>query len=303
MTTSNLTLFAALEQGAQMLKHAWSGVYFQVPPHAKIDAQVLLAAALNKPASYLFAHAEEMLSQDQQTLFFAFIARRAKHEPVAFILGTKPFFARDFLVTEHTLIPRPETELLVETAIEITTPRTLVVDVGTGSGAIGITLAKEKQVPVIAIDTSQDALDVAKKNAKMLEAEDHVSFLRGNLLLPFFPIFAKWPKHFPIDHLLICANLPYLTTNQWDTLDPNVKHFEPRYALVGGTTGLELYDELLMQIKAKRTTLPPSLTLLCEIDPAQSASLPARIHAHMPHARIEVMRDLARLPRLVRASV
>ncbi|NBS67545.1 peptide chain release factor N(5)-glutamine methyltransferase [bacterium] len=303
MTTNNFTILSALEQGAHTLKRAWEGVYFDSPPNAKFDAQVLLCAILHKPAAYLFAHGGDPLSEEQASVFFAAIERRSKHEPVALITGEKAFFGRDFSVTKDTLIPRPETEVLVETVLPLITPSTIVIDVGTGSGAISITLACETAAPVVATDISQHALEVAKRNALRHGVVDRISFLLGNLLLPFFPALAQWPAHFPVDHLLVCANLPYLTTHQWEALDPNVKNFEPRTALVGGYTGLELYDELLMQIKARRTLLPKNITLACEIDPAQKDKLPQVIHAHFPGAGIVILYDLARLPRLVLATL
>lgn len=299
MTTSNITVLAALEEGAATLKRAWQGVYFDAPPSPKFDAQVLLCAVLGTSSAHLFAHGNDPINDEQYELFRTFIARREKHEPVALILNTKAFFGRDFIVSPDTLIPRPETELLVETVIPVIGEKTLVVDVGTGSGAIGITLAAETSAPVIAIDISQGALEVAQQNASTLGVGDRISFLAGNLLLSFFPVFANWPTNFPVDHLMVCANLPYLTTHQWEALNANVKHFEPKTALVGGYTGLELYDELLMQIKAKRSVLPLKITLACEIDPAQKEKLPKIIHAHFPAAEVTVIDDLARLPRLV----
>ena len=242
MTNNTLTVFSALEQGTQILKRAWEGVHFDAPPNAKFDAQVLLCAALHKSSAYLFAHGEDILSHDVHAAFFAAIHRRALHEPVALILGEKAFFGRDFLVTRDTLIPRPETEVLVETVLPLITPSTVIVDIGTGSGAIGVTLACESSAPVVAIDISEAALTVAKNNARQHSAIERMSFLQGNLLAPFFPVFSQWPAHFPVDHLMVCANLPYLTTHQWEALNPNVKLFEPKSALFGGYSVLELYE-------------------------------------------------------------
>jgi release factor glutamine methyltransferase len=311
MTTSNQSIFSALEEASALLKHAWKGVHFDAPPNPKFDAQVLLSAVLQRPIASLFAHGNDILSDEARETFFGFIERRKAHEPVALILGGKAFFGRDFLVSPHTLIPRPETELLVETALSIlqedamngaSTGHALIVDVGTGSGAIGVTLALESNAPVIAIDASADALDIAKENAQLLGMSERMSFLQGNLLLPFFPVFAKWPATFPVEHLLIAANLPYLTIDQWEALNPNVKNFEPKSALVGGYNGLELYDELFMQLKAKRSALPKRITLLCEIDPAQKERLPRVIRAHFPAAEVGVLNDLAHFARLVVAS-
>lgn len=303
MTTSNITVLAALEEGAATLKRAWQGVHFDAPPSPKFDAQVLLCAVLGTSSAHLFAHANDSITEDQLALFRTLITRREKHEPVALILNTKAFFGRDFAVSSDTLIPRPETELLVETVLPAISDTTLVIDIGTGSGAIGITLAAETSAPVIAIDISQGALAVARQNASRLGVADRISFLAGNLLLPFFPVFANWPAGFPVDHLLVCANLPYLTTHQWEALNANVKNFEPKSALVGGYTGLELYDELLMQIKARRPVLPGKITLACEIDPAQKEKLPKIIRAHFPAANVVVIDDLAHLPRLVIAEM
>lgn len=303
MTTNSLTILQALEAGAGTLKHAWEGVYFDAPPNPKFDAQILLAAALNKPAAYLFAHGSDMLDTDTCERFLGWIERRKQHEPVALILGSKAFFGRDFLVTSHTLIPRPETELLIETALPLITPTTLVLDLGTGSGAIGITLALESTAPVIATDISPEALATAQENARILGATERMSFLRGSLLPPALSALAQIPASFPLDHLLIAANLPYLTTHQWEALNANVKNFEPKTALVGGYNGLELYDELLMQLRAKRTTLPARITVLFEIDPSQHERLPRVIRAHFPAAEVATLADLAHLPRLVVASL
>lgn len=302
MTMNNLTILAALEEASATLKHAWEGVYFDAPPNPKFDAQVLLSAVLQKPAASLFAHGSDVLDAEAQEKFFGFIERRKAHEPVALILGGKAFFGRNFVVSPHTLLPRPETELLVETALPLIDAQTLIVDVGTGSGAIGVTLVLERKAPVIAIDASMNALEVARENAQLLRASERMSFLQGNLLLPFFPVFAKWPATFPVEHLLIAANLPYLTMHQWEALNANVKNFEPKSALVGGYNGLELYDELLMQVKAKRPALPKRITLLCEIDPSQRERLPRVIRAHFPSAEVAVLDDLAHLARLVVAS-
>lgn len=302
MTTNNLTILAALEEGAAILKRTWEGVYFDAPPNPKFDAQILLAAALERPVAYIFAHGGDLLEEHVAARFFDFVERRKRHEPVALILEGKAFYGRDFIVSPHTLIPRPETELLIETALPLIDSHTLIVDVGTGSGAIGITLALETQAPAVGIDVSAPALEIAQKNAQLLHAHERMSFLHGNLLLPFFPVFAKWPAAFPVNHLLIAANLPYLTEHQWEALNANVKNFEPKSALVGGSTGLELYDELLMQIKAKRSALPTRITLLCEIDPSQRERLPKIIRAHFPTAEVATLNDMAHLTRLVVAS-
>lgn len=303
MTTTNNTLLAEIQRGADILKNAWAGVHFDAAPNAKFDAQVLLCAATGYSSAQLFAHGHEPISETASIMYGAYLMRRAIHEPVALIIGKKEFYGRSFQVTRATLIPRPETELMIETALPLIDEDTVVVDVGTGSGAIGVTCALEKKTAIVAIDASEDALEVAKTNAKLLGADEFVAFAAGNLLLPFLKVFPLWPNKEKVKHILIAANLPYLSKNQWEALDPNVKNFEPKSALVGGRDGLELYDELLMQLKAVRTTLPERITLLFEIDSSQKESAPKLISAHFPFANISVTKDLAGLDRLVAASV
>ncbi len=286
-----------------LLKNAWQGVHFDAAPNPKFDAQVLLCAVLGCSSAQLFAHGNDPLTPEKEQLFHSYIERRAKHEPVALIIGKKAFYGRDFLVNASTLIPRPETELIIETSIPLVEEGTVVIDVGTGGGAIAITMARETEAPVVAIDISEDALIVAQINAQTHQVAHRIAFWSGNLLLPFFKAFTSWPDKEEAKHLLLIANLPYLSKNQWEALDPDVKNFEPKTALVGGRSGLELYDELLMQLKSVRPTLPSHITLLFEIDPSQKESAPKLIRAHFPDATIEVKNDLAALPRMILAKL
>lgn len=166
------------------------------------------------------------------------IERRSKNEPIAYIVGTQPFWDLEFFVDSNVLIPRPETEILVEKAIELIKKQglRLVADIGTGSGCIAITLAKHlPQIKVIAIESSPKALEVAKKNAKKYGVEKQIEFIQGNFLEPI--------KGRQVD--LIVSNPPYIPSKDLETLMPDVRDFEPHQALDGGSDGLDFIRKLL----------------------------------------------------------
>lgn len=266
-----------------------------------LDAQVLLSAVINKSKTWLFTHGSDPLTPSQEETFQKLIARRATHEPIAYLLGTKPFYGRHFIVTPDTLIPRPDTELMIDAALAMAkdSPTTVIfADIGTGSGAIAVTLAKETTSVVIATDVSADALVVAKKNATTHSVADRIHFREGNLLLPITedpPI--KSAK------LIICANLPYLSESQWEGLMPDVKQFEPKLALTAGADGLDLYRILLLQLKQYRHKLPNDVTILMEIDPSQSTMLPKLIQKDFPDSTPTIKQDLSGKDRLVLVSL
>ena len=287
-----LTIFEALTWAGEKIKAAEPARVLGAR-NPKLDAQVLLAACLDKPTSYLFAHGEEVLDETVIERFMRLIERRARHEPVAYLLGQKDFYRRTFAVSPATLIPRPDTELLVDLVRQDIGNNTMIVDVGTGSGAIAITLAAETGAEVIATDISAEALKIASANAQTHEVGDHVAFLQGNLLKPFFETYNTWNPEAKPDSLLIVANLPYLTGRQWEALDPDVKDYEPQTALVGGLDGLEFYDELLMQLAARRKDLPRGVKIFFEIDPAQGSAAQSLIRHYFPETSPEVIRDLA----------
>jgi release factor glutamine methyltransferase len=289
---SSMTIFQALNWAADALRQT-EVTKPQATQNPKLDAQVLLAVCLHKPTSYLFAHGDEVVPSDITDHFINLIQRRAQHEPVAYLLGEKDFYRRSFQVSSATLIPRPETELLVDLVRQDIGNNCLILDVGTGSGAIAITLAAETQCETIAIDISQEALRVAAYNAKQHDVTEKVAFLEGNLLKPFFEIYKTWQPDAKPNTLLIVANLPYLTGRQWETLDPNVKHYEPKTALVGGLDGLELYDELLQQLAAHRKSLPRGLKIYFEIDPSQASSAQSLIRHYFRDSSPEGVRDLS----------
>lgn len=295
-TTNNhaVTILEALAWAGEKLKVAFASTSAQNP---KLDAQVLLAEVLCKPASYLFAHGEETLEESDRDHFQRLVERRARHEPVAYLIGRKEFYGRPFFVNQSVLIPRPETEIMVDIIKSFATPMTTIVDIGTGSGAIAATLALETPSLVLATDTDARALAVARQNAETLGAT--VAFFQGHL-------FAKVAEHLsPVPaHLIIAANLPYLSPWQVNALDPDVREYEPRHALIGGPDGLALYDELFGQLRhycheASRRGLPVKLDIVFEIDPSQRVTAPALAKEHFPDAAIELIADYANHPRHV----
>ncbi len=293
-----LTIFEALAWAANKLKYTdtLGSLTLQNP---KLDAQVILAACLNKPPLYLFVHGDETLDTEVSERFLHLIERRAKHEPVAYLLGEKEFYKRTFTVTPATLIPRPETEMLVDMALQEMSNDGLFIDVGTGSGAIAVTLAAESTTEVIAIDQSHEALVVAHTNAKRHDVAEKIAFLQGNLLKPFFEMYAAWTAQAKPKRLIIVANLPYITDNQWETLEADVKDYEPKTALVGGVDGLALYDEMFMQLAARLRDLPEFVTVLFEIDPSQASSAQSLAQHYFREASIAVHKDYAGLARIV----
>lgn len=213
-----------------------------------LDAEVILCEVLGgKDKSYLVAHDDEEVSALVEEKFFELVSRREKGEPVAYILGKKEFFAREFLVDKNVLIPRPESEMIVEIAKKLDVSR--ILDVGTGSGVLAISLALEiPKAEVFGVDIAEEALALARKNAERLGAE--ISFSRSNLLESVDGQFD-----------LIVANLPYVDRD-WDFLSKELE-FEPEIALFAEDRGLYLIKKLIEQVRGR------TKYLILEADPLQ----------------------------------
>ena len=229
------------------------------PDTAALDADVLLAYVLGVGKEALFAHPERELSPAEDVRFQQLVERRWRGEPVAYLRGFKEFYGLRFLVDPRVLIPRPETEALVDTAREVIAGRALtVVDVGTGSGAIAVAIAAhEQRVRVIATDSSRDALAVAEANALAGGVADRVEFRRGDLLAPITE---------RVD--LVCANLPYLpdaSVDKWAGARSSLA-FEPRDAVVAGADGLDVIRRCVADLPR---VLAPHGAALFECDPPQ----------------------------------
>lgn len=293
-----MTIFEILAWAGDALKAA--DATRTVKQNPRLDAQVLLSYVLGVNSAYLFTHGDEAVNPEAAEIFQRLVARRARHEPVAYLTQTKAFFGRDFFVNQHVLIPRPDTEVLVEAALSVIDFRSTIVDIGTGSGAIAISLELETHRPTFAIEIDHDTKTVAEHNARNLGS--NVIFLEGSLFEPFAALEPT------ADHLVITANLPYLTPWQWNDLDADVKDYEPRLALVGGADGLALYDELCNQIRtylheASRKGKRIAVNLFIEIDPSQRQTAPALLATHFPEARIETIKDMSGRERVIHATV
>jgi release factor glutamine methyltransferase len=216
--------------------------------------------------------------------FAAMVRRRARREPVAYILGRKGFRRIELLVDRRVLIPRPETELLVEVAVEA--GATSVIDVGTGSGAIALAVADELPAArAFAIDTSMDALRVAQVNTDRLGLADRVDVVNRGV--------ASLASTGPCDLLL--ANLPYVAEGEWDGLAPEIRQYEPREAVVAGPTGLEAIEGLLDSL-AGLEWRPTTVAL--EIGAGQAAAVSELVRG-AGYGEVEVRQDLAGLDRVV----
>jgi release factor glutamine methyltransferase len=226
---------------------------------AWLEAEVLLRHALDLDRAHLYARLQEEMGLDDLVRFKRLLYRRLDHEPTAYIVEHREFYGLDLEVTPAALIPRPETELLVEKAIACACHREqpLIVDVGTGNGAIAVALAVHlRAAALVAIDLSREALALAARNARRHGVQGRISFLQADLLAPL----AQQAD-------LIVANLPYVRSADWQALPPEIRVHEPRAALDGGPDGLREINRLLGQAPSR---LRAGGSLLVELGPPQA---------------------------------
>jgi release factor glutamine methyltransferase len=265
-------------------------------PEARLDAELLLAAASGRGRASLIADPSGPLPSAVSRLYGEFVRRRLRREPLAYIVGSKGFRRIELSVDRRVLVPRPETELLVEVALERRPRR--VLDVGTGSGAIALAVADElPEARVVATDTSPGALEVARANAERLGLAGRVRFEAGTV-----------PEGEGFD--LVLANLPYVAERDWAGLEPEVTQWEPREALLAGEDGLDAYRELLAPIAAGpaeclRPTfsdapqvLEGAAAIAVEIGEGQALEV-AELMRDAGFAEIAVRDDLAGIERVV----
>ncbi len=285
---------------------------------ARLDAEVLLGWAIGADRTAIVAQRDSPVGADAAARFEAAVVRRAAGEPVAYIRGIKEFHGLAFVADPRGLIPRPETEAIVDAVVGEVISRLAarpgeagagygaggdpirVADIGTGSGAIAVAVAVElrrrrvvmgRNVTIAATDVSPDALDLARENAVGHAAADGMRFIEADLLPPVLP-----DQGVPFD--VIAANLPYVRSDAIDDL-PIAASFEPRLALDGGPDGLDV-------VRALVTLLPDALAgegvALLEIGADQGDAAPAAVQAVLPGWRATVEPDLAGLPRVLRVS-
>lgn len=254
----------------------------------RLDAELLLESASGLSRSEIVASPERELPRGAGSEFGRLIRRRAAREPVAYILGRKGFRSLVVHCDRRALIPRPETELLVEIATEVEPAR--VLDLGTGSGAIALAIADElPDCTLVATDTSPDALSLARENAAALGFGERISFLPGAL---------------PVGHQgfdLLVSNLPYISERDWNGLEPELREFEPRQALVSGPTGMEAFTELICGGQGIASLSQAPTVVALEVGMGQAPGVATMLEtAGYPH--LETRRDLAGIERVVLAK-
>ncbi|HEY8743334.1 MAG TPA: peptide chain release factor N(5)-glutamine methyltransferase [Chloroflexota bacterium] len=275
-----------IRQALQEAQRRFSAARVAAPA---LDARVLLRHALGVTDADLFLQLDDPLPAVPAAAFADVVERRLTGEPVAYLIRRREFYGLDFRVSPAVLIPRPETELLVEHAIEALPDGARVVDVGTGSGAIAVAVARRRpEVQLLAVDRSLAACRVALSNVRDHELMDRVNVLCSDLLSA-----VQAPFH------AVLANLPYLRHDELTALATDVQR-EPQQALDGGPDGLELYRRLLSDLADRR---PAPTLVLCEIAPMQAAAMSALVTAALPNHRLRVLVDLAGRARLVEARL
>jgi len=253
---------------------------------ALLESEVLLRHALNISQVQLYTAIDRKLTPKQEKTYWELIKRRLKGEPTAYIVGHREFYGLDFRVDRNVLIPRPESELLVEEAIRLAQNRSgvTIAEIGTGCGAIAISLARHlPEARIYATDISAPALEVASANCQTHQVAEKVQLLLGDMLEPL-------PE--PVD--LIVANLPYVKEAELPVLFP--EEFEPLEALNGGSDGLDKIRQISRQLNGK---LNPAGCLLLEIGQGQEKEVTSLLSGVFPAARIEVTPDLGGIDRVV----
>jgi release factor glutamine methyltransferase len=278
-----MTIADALAWGAAVLAQSQ-----ELAPRSRPDAALLLRHVLRIDAAEMFAHDERILTPEQAEQFQALIEQRRGGKPIQYITGQQEFFGLPFLVTPDVLIPRPETEHLVEAAIarlqHVHHPR--IVDVGTGSGAIAVALAHAlPQAQIVALDISPAALKVATENAARNGVADRIRFLESDLLT------AVACESFDA----VVSNPPYIAFSERASLPVEVREYEPSLALFGGDTGLEIYERLVAEVQH---VLVPGGWLLIEIGSGQRDVLAKLLQGWNA---VDFVADLQNIPRIALA--
>jgi release factor glutamine methyltransferase len=283
-----------------------------------LDLDLIIAFVTKKSREFILAHPDFILTKNQEIKIEEFIARRINHKPLAYILGEKEFFGYTFKVTPATLIPRPETEQLVENVLQYlssknSTDNLVILDIGTGSGNIIISLAKKifpvwtssipikksKSLFLYGIDNSIEALAVAKHNAQKNNVIKKIKFLQSDLL-NYFLLHPK--KIIPLQQYqwIVVANLPYLSQKIYSATSLNVKKFEPRTALYAPQDGLYYYYQLLQQLQQlKKDYALSTISCYLEISPEQKTKIQLFLKKHLPSCTPKFQKDLAGKWRLV----
>jgi release factor glutamine methyltransferase len=260
-------------------------------PSARLDAEILLSFCLKRDRIDFLKTPNLQISKTQLTDFKKLVSRRLKWEPVAYITKRKEFWSFSLEVNKDVLIPRPDTEVIIEETLSVCEKQALdkprILDIGTGSGAIALAFAKElPRARIVATDISPAALTIAKKNTRNLGLAKHIEFLHGDLFEPVEGIFD-----------IIVSNPPYIADQEYQKLPPGVKDYEPKEALWAGQTGVEFYEKLIYQSK---NHLNKNGWLLLEIGAKQEASVRKIMENCEYYENIDIRKDYAGLPRVIK---
>ncbi len=265
----------------------------KISPTPRLDVETLLQKVLGVDRLYILLNLERVLSEDEEQLFNKFINERLNNRPIAYIVGNREFMGLDFFVKEGVLIPRPDTEVLVEEVIELAKKKDAknILDIGTGSGAITVSLAKYlENVKVTSVDISDIALEIGKRNAISNEVDDRITFVKSDL-------FTNIDKETKFD--IIVSNPPYIKREVIDTLDKQVKDYEPYNALEGGVDGLDFYRAIT---KRAKEYLKKDGILAYEVGHDQSEDV-SKLMEMDGYTNIYTLKDLQQIDRVVIGTV
>ncbi len=278
----------------------WTARYFQQHGirNPRLDAEVLLGHLLEKSRLQLYLHFEMPVFQEHLTPFRELIKKRIEHTPVSYLTNRKEFMSLDFYVDERVLVPRPETEQLVETILTTKTEDfQRLLELGTGSGVIATSLAvQQPEWEIVATDISDPALAVARKNAETHACATQIKFLSGDLFEPIEAISTNGNTRFD----WIVCNPPYIKSTERDGLSRDVRDYEPDIALFAGDDGLTVIRRLIAEAPQY---LAPDGKLIFEIGATQANAVRTLLDAESAYATYELFKDYAEKERIVLASV
>lgn len=270
---------------------AWARGYLQIKgsPSPRLDAELLLAHALAKDRMHLYLDLDRPLLEGELASYRNLLKRRAEREPVAYILGRREFYSRDFAVNRDVLIPRPETEILVEKAVELAPESGEVFEIGVGSGAVIVSILLERpDLRGCGTDISEAAITVARENARGHGVEDRLRLLAGDL---FEGVSGKFP--------VIVANPPYVSFDEAPLLQEDVLRYEPGQALFAGNDGLDIIRRIVAQASGH---LEPGGRLIMEIGHGQRGAVEKMVGENGELTLLQWIRDLAGSDRAVIAE-
>jgi release factor glutamine methyltransferase len=285
-----VTLAEAINKAAATLSHR--GI-----SNARLDAELLLRHVLGQDRAWILAHIRDILGAEHQKAFDRLISRREKREPLQYITGIQEFWGLDFIVTPDVLIPRPETELIVESSLRTelgAAESPLIVDLCTGSGCIAVSLAKELPASrILATDRSEKALDVARQNARKHEVSARIRFFHGDLFEPLDELDIRGR----VD--IMVSNPPYVPDGILHILQPEVRDHEPELALVAGPEGTEIHQRI---INAAPEYLRHHGSLIMEMGIGQAEKVGQMVRASGAFDTPDILKDLAGIERVIVAK-